>query len=82
MENLYNKKFVRLTSKEITKLRKINLGYGKFITNARSVKLHPNTYRYILDRGHGTQRSIDKIRAVLLQENENNPYQPAIDQAG
>jgi len=82
VENWYNKKNATLAPDEIEKLRAMNLGYGNFAANARRLRMHPNTYRYILDRGHGTQENINIIRAVLLPGYENSPYQPTADQAG
>jgi hypothetical protein len=69
----------KLRPEEIQALRKLNHGYGRFVGNARRVGLHQNTYRYIIDRGHGTAKLVRMIRANLLTYNqyESHPYQPA-----
>lgn len=68
----------KLSQEEIEALRKLNHGYGRFIGNARRVGLHQNTYRYIIDRGHGTTKLVRMIRANLLTYNgyESSSHQP------
>lgn len=62
-----------LTPEEIDAIRGLNLGYGKFLANARAVGIHRNTFRYILDRGYGTRPMVQKIKRKLL-EYESSPY--------
>lgn len=81
MENWYKYKKVKLEPWEVEALRELNKGYGNFIMNARMLGLHVNTYRYIIDRGHGTTRYINIIRAILLKGYESRTSQPAEDSA-
>jgi|HubBroStandDraft_2_1064218.scaffolds.fasta_scaffold00002_80 hypothetical protein len=63
----------KLSEEEIQVLRRMNLGYGCFVRNARQLKMHHNTYRYILDRGYGTKENVEKIRKKLLVY-EDSPH--------
>jgi len=81
VENWYKYKKEKLEPGEVERLREMNSGYGNFINNARRLGIHPNTYRYIIDRGHGTTRYINIIRAILLRDYESRTPQPAEDTA-
>lgn len=77
MEN-YVRKMEDLEPGEIAALRKLNLGYGNFIENVRRLDMCSTTYRYILDRGYGNKKNINKIRAILLKDHhESRTHQPA-----
>jgi hypothetical protein len=79
----YIKQREELTAEEIRALRELILGYGRFIDCVRRLDMHPNTFRYILDRGHGNRRNITKIRAILLpQQYESHLYQQTANPAG
>lgn len=74
----------KLQPEEIAALNAMNIGYGKFIENARRVGLHANTYRVILKRGYGTKRLVYKIRTNLLNQalNESSTHQPTANTGG
>jgi hypothetical protein len=80
----YIKEREELREDEIKALRKMNLGYGRFIDNVRRLGMPANTFRYIVDRGHGNRRNVNKIRAILLPhlKNESHIHQPAENTAG
>lgn len=57
-----------LTRPELTRLKKMVLGYGNFKKVASTIPdMHPNTFRNILDKGYGIPENIEKIRMSLLQ---------------
>lgn len=74
----------KLQPEEIAALNALNIGYGKFIMNARTVGLHANTYRVIIKRGYGTRRLVYKIRTNLLNQSldESSTHQPTEDREG
>jgi hypothetical protein len=60
-----------LTSQELTKLRKLVLGYGRLRHNASKAGVHENTLRNITRNGYGMSDSIKKVREGLLGYGSN-----------
>ena len=55
-----------LTKQELTKIKKMVLGYGKFRTTAVKAGIPESTLRYIINTGYGMPVNIQKIRENLL----------------
>lgn len=56
-----------LTKKELNRLKKMVLGYGKFRKVSSRSGVHPNTFRNVIDRGgSGEPLTIQIIREHLL----------------
>jgi hypothetical protein len=56
-----------LTKHEITKLKKMVLGYGNFTRTADMAQLPKPTLRDLIHRGYGTPKTIEKVRSVLSE---------------
>lgn len=56
------------TRSELTKLKKMVLGYGKFKKTAEAVDMPEITFRGILNKGYGKPENIEKIRVALLSD--------------
>lgn len=56
-----------LTKSELSRIKKMVLGYGNFRKTANKAGLVEITFRTILDKGYGTPENIQKIKENLLE---------------
>jgi hypothetical protein len=56
-----------LTKAELSKLKRMVLGYGNFTKTAERAELPKPTLRDVILRGYGMSETIRKVRAVLYQ---------------
>jgi hypothetical protein len=57
-----------LERSEITKIKKMVLGYGKFKKTADLIGMPVTTLRDILHKGYATPDNVHKIRTALFQD--------------
>lgn len=57
-----------LSKSELTRLKKMVLGYGKFKKTAEAVDMPEITFRSILSKGYGRPENVEKIRVALLND--------------